>query len=144
MLSDGQKRSKDIAALAVELGCAQILVLHEHRKSGGTLRDSEGSSWLIQPPRRGGRYSPGTPPGTLVQKLPVVVLSCSNFDDLQSQLGGFSLEMDDLLFAVLGLSTLSTSAPARNIHGDLSVSRRGTCELLISISSVDLEVSRSA
>ena len=52
--------------------------------------------------------SPGTPPGTLVQKLPVVVLSCSDFDDLQSQLGGFSLEMDDLLFAVLGLIELGS------------------------------------
>jgi hypothetical protein len=31
MLSDGQKRSKDIAALAVELGCAQILVLRDHQ-----------------------------------------------------------------------------------------------------------------
>jgi hypothetical protein len=36
------------------------------------------------------------------QKLPFVVLSRgSNFDDLQPQLGGFSLEMNDLLFAVL-------------------------------------------
>ncbi len=52
--------------------------------------------------------SPGTPPGTLVQKLPVVVLSCSDFDELQSQLGGFSLEMDDLLFAVLGLIELGS------------------------------------
>jgi len=31
MLSVEQKRSKDIAALAVELGCAQILVLHDHQ-----------------------------------------------------------------------------------------------------------------
>jgi hypothetical protein len=49
MLSDGQKRSKDIAALAVELGCAQILVLHHQQ----ITRDSErlsGSSWLVQPP----------------------------------------------------------------------------------------------
>jgi hypothetical protein len=30
-LSVGQKRSKDIAGLAVELGCARILVRHEHR-----------------------------------------------------------------------------------------------------------------
>ena len=37
-----------------------------------------------------------------------MVLSCSNFDDLQSQLGGFSLEMDDLLFAVLGLIELGS------------------------------------
>jgi hypothetical protein len=52
--------------------------------------------------------SPGTPPETLVQKLAVVVLSCSDFDDLQSQLGGFSFEMDDLLFAVLGLIELGS------------------------------------
>src|SRR5215510_381198 len=35
MLSDGQKRSKDIAALAVELGCARILVLNDHRNHVG-------------------------------------------------------------------------------------------------------------
>src|SRR5580692_5440282 len=43
------------------------------------------------------------------QNLPFVVLSrCSNFDDLQPELGGFSLEMDDLLFAVLCLIELGS------------------------------------
>ena len=41
MLSDGQKRSKDIAALAVELGCAQILVLRDHQITRDS-KDSEG------------------------------------------------------------------------------------------------------
>ena len=51
--SVGQKRSKDIAALAVELGCAQILVLHDHQ-SRGTLRDSEGVPGSYNHPPRGG------------------------------------------------------------------------------------------
>jgi len=43
------------------------------------------------------------------QKLPFVVLSRgSNFDDLQPELGGFSLEMDHLLFAVLCLIELGS------------------------------------
>ena len=34
-LRNGHKRAQDIAALAVELGCAQILVLNEHRNHPG-------------------------------------------------------------------------------------------------------------
>jgi hypothetical protein len=37
-----------------------------------------------------------------------VFLSRGDFDDLQSQLGGFSLEMDDLLFAMLGVIKLGS------------------------------------
>jgi len=43
-LRNGHKRAQDIAALAVELGWAQILVLNEHRESRGTRRDSQNSS----------------------------------------------------------------------------------------------------
>ena len=40
----------------------------------------------------------------------------SEFDDLQPELGDFSLEMDDLLFAVLAL-------PPPDLSGDLHMDR---------------------
>ena len=53
-LVTGRKRSKDIAALAVELGCAQILVLRDHQITRDS-RDSEGVPGSYNHPQRGGR-----------------------------------------------------------------------------------------
>ena len=56
MLRNGHKRAQDIAALAVELGCAQILVLNQHRNHAGlgetprtAFRKGEALLWRSAP-----------------------------------------------------------------------------------------------
>jgi len=92
--------------------CAGLLAITgAWRRSTGHLV-TVGSVLLFADHHDWRKISPGTPPATLVQKLPVVVLSCSDFDDLQSETLREFLVHTTAPKGRPVLRTLSTSAPA--------------------------------